>query len=298
MSLKEFEMQNLKQNKRPCRRSYAWMSTSARKKLRALKKTIAAKKIQKNFREYLNNTRENCAICLQFMPNDIEPRIESNNESDINKNKFCHKFHKKCIKTWLSNSNSNGRCPICRSQIIDLHSDIYVRKLKFQLLHIMSENNLIHLLHTVIKKKNEAMNLRLDILKNHIYYLYYNEWDKLENQNCDEFIYNKSIEFIDGPLINNDSPLNNLIMRESPQLQKKYTIIIAAEYACTTLLQGYLNIDEISVSQLIMSSEFLRIDFLSSIMEWERLNFPELSINIQNLYNLAETRAFLESEFV
>ena len=94
-------------------------------------------KFNSNYRQYLSNTRENCAICLQFIPLDNELCVESNDETELKKmpKKLCHKFHPKCIEKWISMDKKT--CPICRAVIVDIDNDTL--KLKMDLLHTINQ---------------------------------------------------------------------------------------------------------------------------------------------------------------
>ena len=223
-----------------------------------VKTNLMKKMIQKTFREYLNNTRENCAICLYFIPKIIEPYIESNDENDLN-NKPCHNFHKKCLCNWISRGNNT--CPTCRGQITDKNlNNLFTRKIKLDLLNTLSYENIEALYDSVKYKRDQALIIKLELLSSHIYFTYYDILLTMDYEEQNEYINEKCSNFINGPIINNYSPLHNLIMKLEPDLAFKCDLINMTEFACITFFKAYSCIDDVTLHELQHSINFLTIE--------------------------------------
>ena len=227
----------------------------------------AARKIQKSFRKYLSNTRENCAICLQFISLDDEPCLEPNDEIELKKmsKKLCHKFHKHCIDKWVSMNKKT--CPLCRAIIVDV-DDISL-KLKMDLLHTINQDHIRTLLSVVYKKKQEASSLRVKILHKHLARVLHNNIRELNPEAQSQYIYERSMEFITGEIQDNITPLNRLVNMYDPDLVSKYNLIMDAEEACSIILEAHVNIANITMDELQASINFMQTELAERLRFWE-----------------------------
>jgi hypothetical protein len=235
--------------------------------LRSLTYKIVAKKIQKHYRDYLSNTHDNCAICLQFIPLDGELCLESNDETKLKKmpKKLCHKFHKHCIQEWIARDKKT--CPICRAIIVDVDDDSL--KLKMDLLRTINQDHIISLLTMIYKKKHEASSLRVQILHKHLARVLQHNLRGLNPEAQSQYIYERSMEFINGPIQDNITPLNRLVSMYDPDLVSKYNLILDAEEACSTILEAHVNIANITIDELRASMDFLQTGLQDRLAFWE-----------------------------
>ena len=236
-------------------------------KLRSLTHKIVVRKIQQQYRKYLSNTHENCAICLQFIPSADELCFEPNDETELKKmpKKLCHKFHEHCIQEWIARNKKT--CPICRAIIVDV--DDTSLKLKMDLLRTINQDHIISLLTMIYKKKQEASSLRVQILHKHLARVLHHNLRGLNPEAQSQYIYERSMEFINGQIQDNITPLNRLVSIYDPDLVSKYNLIMDAEEACSTILEAHVNIANITIDELRASMDFIQTGLPERLAFWE-----------------------------